>query len=98
MTKIEATVLPVINNSSTYKTIIIKLPSYYFIYIFGSDLHFGSFAREGRHPSWNTTLLGPVLTRIVTSLDCKPKMDQKCIPEFASCISPHEYVHVERHT
>ena len=35
-----------------------------------------SFAREGRHPSWNTTLLGPVLTHIVTSLACKPKMDQ----------------------
>ena len=90
MAEIEESVLPVISNSWTYKTIIIKLPSYFCIYTFES------FAREGRHPSWNTTLLGHVLTRIVTSLACKPKMDQWCIPQDNSCISPHEYIHAER--
>ena len=66
--------------------------------LFGLQKTFGSFGREGRHPSWNTTLLGYVLTRIVTFLACKPKTDQRCSPRAASCIYPHEYLHAERLT
>ena len=46
MTKIEATVLPVISMSSTYKKIIIKLPLYFYIYTFGSDLHLWKFCER----------------------------------------------------
>ena len=98
MTEIEVTVLPVISKSSTYKTIIIKLPSYYCIYTFGSDLHLWKFCKRRKASTWNTTLLGPVLTRIMTSLACKPKMNQNCSHKYASCISPHEDIHADRHT
>ena len=46
MAEIEATVLPVISKSSKYKTIIIKLPSYYCIYTFGSDIHLWKFCER----------------------------------------------------
>ena len=46
MTEMEATMLPVIKISSTYKTIIRKLPSYFYIYTFVSDLHLWNFCRR----------------------------------------------------
>ena len=46
MTEIEATMLPVISKSSTYKTIIIKLLSYFYIYTFVSDLHLWNFCER----------------------------------------------------
>ena len=40
----------------------------------------GSFVKEGGHPSLNTTFLGHVLDKIVTSSVYKPRINQKCIP------------------
>ena len=46
MTEIEVTVLHVISKSSKYKKIIIKLPSYFCIYTFRSDLHLWKFCER----------------------------------------------------
>ena len=46
MAEIEATMIHVISKSSTHKTIIIKLPSDYCIYKFGSDLHLWKFCER----------------------------------------------------
>ena len=60
MDEMEETVLPVISKSSTYKKMIIDdhhaAVNTHLDLIYISE----SFAREGTHPSWNTTLLGPV--------------------------------------
>ena len=75
MAEIEAIVLPVVSKSSTHKTIISNDHQNTVYTHLDLIYTFGIFAREGRHPSWNATLLGLVLTRIVTYLACKPKMD-----------------------
>ena len=46
MTEMEATVLPVIKISSTYKKMIRKLSSYYHRYTFGSNLHLWKFCER----------------------------------------------------
>ena len=46
MTEVEEIVLPVIKISPKYKKIIIKLPSYFYIYTFGSDLHLWKFCER----------------------------------------------------
>ena len=64
MTEMEASVLPLINISSTYKKMIRK---YHHTALDKHSYHiytFESFAKEGRHPSWNTMILGPVLAHI----------------------------------
>ena len=98
MTEIEATVLPAISKSSKYKTIIIKWPSDYCIYTFGSDLHLWKFCERRKASILEYHSLGACFNLYSDFFILQPKMDQRCIPQDDSCISPHEYLHVERLT
>ena len=57
----------VISKSSTYKTMIIRWPSFYCKYTFIYDLHLLKFCERRKASILEYHSLGPVLTRIVTS-------------------------------
>ena len=98
MKAMEAVMLLVIKRSSTYKKMISNYHHTSLYTHFDHIYTFGSFVKAERHPSWHTMILGPVSTHRVISTICKPKKDLVCMPQAASYISPHEYLHVERHS
>ena len=90
-------VIPIINRSSKYKTIIIILLSYFFKYTFVSDLHLSKFGDSKKESNLAYQALRAYFKPYKDFCSCKIIMDLMCILQDTSCRSLIASLHEENH-
>ena len=98
MAEMEANVLPVISKSSKYKKIIIKWPSYYCIYTFGSNIHLWKFCKRRKASILEYHSLGACFNPYSDFFSLQKGWLSLWISPCKKADYPHEYLHAKRLT